>query len=63
MCHLLYYLVNKFINIDMPYSEEQLRQVVDKVFKEYDKDNSGFLDVKEATQVVNDSLKQMKDER
>lgn len=47
----------------MPYSEEQLRQAVDKVFVEYDKDNSGFLDVIEATRVVNDALKQMKDER
>lgn len=43
----------------MSYSEDQLRQAVDQVFTNYDKDHSGFLDVSEVTALINDALKHM----
>lgn len=43
----------------MSYTEDQLRQAVDQVFNNYDKDNSGFLDVSEVTALINDALKHM----
>ena len=44
----------------MSFSEEELIKAVDAVFKCYDFDNSGTLEVQEVTSLINDALKQMK---
>ena len=41
------------------YSDEQLRTAVDAVFAKYDADNSGSLDSKEVSNLINDALKHM----
>jgi Ca2+-binding EF-hand superfamily protein len=43
----------------MSYSDNDLRAAVDTVFSAYDKDNSGTLDASEVTNLINDALKQL----
>ena len=43
----------------MSYSEQQLKDAVDAVFQQFDKDNSGTLDSAEVRSLVNAALKQM----
>ena len=43
----------------MSYSDQQLRDAVDAVFSQYDKDNSGTLDQNEVANLINDALKHM----
>lgn len=44
----------------MPYTEEQLKQAVDAVFSQFDKDNSNTLDRQEVAALVNAALANMK---
>lgn len=44
----------------MSYSEDQLRQAVDAVFAQYDKDKNGTLESAEVTSLINDALTHMK---
>jgi Ca2+-binding EF-hand superfamily protein len=44
----------------MSVSDTQLKAAVAQVFKSFDKDNSGFLDTNEATQLLNAALTHMK---
>lgn len=44
----------------MSISEAEIKKAVESVFKVYDKDNSGTLDQDEVTSLINDALKQMK---
>ena len=41
------------------FSDQQLRDAVDAVFSQYDKDNSGTLDQNEVANLINDALKHM----
>jgi Ca2+-binding EF-hand superfamily protein len=43
----------------MSYSDNELRAAVDAVFDIYDKDKSQSLDPNEVTNLINDALKQM----
>ena len=43
----------------MSYTEQQLKDAVDAVFQQFDKDNSGTLDSAEVRSLVNAALKQM----
>lgn len=43
----------------MSYSDQQLKDAVDAVFKTYDKDNSNSLDTNEVGALINDALKHM----
>lgn len=43
----------------MSYSDNDLRAAVDAVFDTYDKDKSGSLDTNEVTNLINDALKQL----
>lgn len=47
----------------MPYTEEQLRAAVDAVFSQFDKDNSGTLEIAEVTELINAALNNMKAQR
>ena len=38
----------------MPYTDDQIRQAVIKLFKKYDKNNSGYLEGKELVDVYRD---------
>ena len=44
----------------MPYTEQQLKDAVDAVFQNFDKDNSGSLDDKEVANLINAALANMK---
>lgn len=41
------------------YSDEDLKNAVNAVFDVYDKDRSGTLEANEITQLINDALKHM----
>jgi Ca2+-binding EF-hand superfamily protein len=43
----------------MSYSDAQLNEAVNAVFKQFDKDNSGTLDAAEVTALINAALKNM----
>lgn len=43
----------------MSYSDAQLNEAVNAVFKQFDKDNSGTLDSAEVTALINAALKNM----
>ncbi len=43
----------------MSYSDDDLRNAVNAVFDNYDKDKSGTLEANEITQLINDALKHM----
>ena len=47
----------------MSYNDEQIRKAVENVFQRYDKDKNGSLDQSEVTQLINDALKQMNQNR
>lgn len=47
----------------MGYSDQQLRDAVDAVFSQFDKDGSGTLDVQEVTALINAALSNMKANR
>jgi Ca2+-binding EF-hand superfamily protein len=44
----------------MSISEAEIKKAVESVFKVYDKDKSGTLDQDEVNSLINDALKQMK---
>jgi Ca2+-binding EF-hand superfamily protein len=43
----------------MSYSDADLRNAVDHVFKQYDTDNTGSLDSNEVHNLINDAFKHM----
>lgn len=43
----------------MPYTDQQLRDAVDAVFAQFDKDNSQTLEVAEVSALINAALSQM----
>jgi Ca2+-binding EF-hand superfamily protein len=43
----------------MPYTDQQLRDAVDAVFVQFDKDNSNSLDQSEVAQLINAALTHM----
>ena len=43
----------------MSYSDQQLKDAVDAVFSQFDKDNSGTLDGQEVSSLINAALKHM----
>lgn len=43
----------------MPYTDAQLRDAVNAVFQQFDKDNSGTLDPAEVAALINAALKNM----
>jgi len=43
----------------MPYTDQQLRDAVDAVFAQFDKDGSGTLEVAEVSSLINAALSQM----
>ena len=47
----------------MSYSEQQLKDAVDAVFQQFDKDNSGTLDSNEVSNLINAALKHMNSPR
>lgn len=47
----------------MPYTDSQLKEAVDKVFEKYDANKSGMLERGEATNLINDALKNMNSTR
>ncbi len=47
----------------MGYTDQQLRDAVDAVFAQFDKDNSGTLEVAEVTNLINAALSNMKANR
>jgi Ca2+-binding EF-hand superfamily protein len=47
----------------MSYSDQQLRDAVDAVFKKYDTDNSNSLESTEVFNLINDALSHMKANR
>lgn len=44
----------------MGYTDQQLRDAVDAVFSQFDKDGSNTLDVSEVTALINAALSSMK---
>jgi hypothetical protein len=47
----------------MSHSDNDLRSAVNSVFELYDKDKSGTLEALEITNLINDALKHMKQNR
>ena len=47
----------------MSYTEQQLKDAVDAVFQQFDKDNSGTLDSNEVSNLINAALKHMNSPR
>jgi Ca2+-binding EF-hand superfamily protein len=47
----------------MSYSDQQLKDAVNAVFQQFDKDNSGTLDSGEVLNLINAALKHMKANR
>ena len=47
----------------MSFSQEQLKKAVESVFNTYDRDKNGSLDADEVAELINDALKQMKQNR
>ena len=43
----------------MPYTDNQIREAVIKLFKKYDKNNSGYIEGEEVKQCQNDLLKEL----
>lgn len=47
----------------MSYNQTDLEKAVDAVFRTYDTDKSGTLEAQEVTNLINDALKQMQQNR
>ena len=47
----------------MGYTDEQLRSAVDNVFKQFDRDNSGTLEIAEVAALINAALSNMNAKR
>lgn len=43
----------------MPYTDDQIREAVIKLFKKYDKNQSGYIEGEEYKQVIDDLLKEL----
>lgn len=58
----LFLIYLKFGMSDHP-NQQELAKAVDAVFNNYDKNQNGLLEVEEVSQLINDALKQMNQNR